>query len=94
MLEKQIQAKILRWLKSHDDWFVWKVSDRFNGGFPDVLVIHNGLVTLFEIKSEKGRAAPLQEAIHRQIIKARGSVYVVRSLEEVKQIMGGTAWKE
>jgi len=92
MLEKDIQSKIMRWLKSHENWFVWKVSDRFNAGFPDILVIHNGLVTLFEVKTEKGRATPLQLAIHEDIRKAKGRVFVVRSLKEVKGIMGEKAW--
>ena len=89
MKEKDIQNKIMRWLKSHDDWFVWKVSDRFNAGFPDILVIHNGKVTLFEVKSPTGRATPLQLAIHEDIQRAGGRVFVVRSLEEVKKHMGG-----
>lgn len=55
MTESQFQAKLLRALREHPalrDWqdTIWKVSDRFGGGRPDLQIFNGKNTNYFELK--------------------------------------------
>lgn len=63
MKENAFTSKLLRALKQHPalrDALIWKVSDRFAAGRPDVQIILNGVTTYFELKVAPNRCTKLQ----------------------------------
>ena len=93
MLEKDIVAAILRWLKTVPRCFAWKEHGGLYGtaGVPDVICCLDGRFFAFEVKTAEGTVTKLQEqAIHR-IRVAGGHAYVVRSVADVKAILWANA---
>jgi len=61
MLESTIQTSILKYLKGFPHpRFVWKVSDRFRSGIPDILFIYKGKVIFIEVKQPGKEPTPIQ----------------------------------
>lgn len=89
MKEKDLIAKISNYLKSVTDLFFWKEHGGQYGtaGIPDVIVCYKGKFIAFEAKVGKNKPTPLQHATIKRIIKAGGYALVVRTLEEVKEII-------
>jgi hypothetical protein len=62
--ESQFQAKLLRALRAHPalkDAEVWKMSDRFRRGVPDVVIVMpNGRVTWWELKVAPNKLTKIQ----------------------------------
>lgn len=52
-------------------------------GFPDILILHQGLAYCIELKSAKGRLSKEQEAVHGRLMVAGAFVETCRSLEEI-----------
>lgn len=57
-------------------------------GYPDLEVLFDGKVYWFEIKSYKGRSNANQIEMHKKFLAQGFTVHIVRSKEEVKQIIG------
>ena len=55
------------------------------GGFPDLVVGHQGVTYLLEVKTPKGKLTPDQERWHPEW---RGQVSVVRTAEEAWAVIG------
>lgn len=89
MKEKDLIAKISNYLKSVDGLFFWKEHGGQYGtaGIPDLIVCYKGKFIAFEAKVGKNKATPLQDATIKRIIKAGGYALVVRTLDEVKEII-------
>ena len=90
--ESVLQKKIIEWLqeniKEHKE--IRKVSGNIfsKNGFPDIEVFLRGTTFSFEIKrSTKEKPTPLQIERIRSIRKTGNHAWVVRSLEEVKDII-------
>ncbi len=90
-MEKDIVNKIIKYLKSLPKTFVWKEHGGMYGtaGIPDVICCHKGLFVAFEVKTDSGKATLLQEITLRKICEAGGIAVLVRSVEEVKNVMEG-----
>lgn len=56
-------------------------------GFPDLLMLHEGRFYSFEVKAEGRRTSPAQKAVGGAIIAAGGFWGVVRSIDDVKELM-------
>ena len=86
-------AKISNYLKSVNDLFFWKEHGGQYGtaGIPDLIVCYKGKFIAFEAKVGKNKATPLQDATIKRIIKAGGYALVVRTLDEVKEIIEALA---
>ena len=54
-------------------------------GFPDIVVIKNGIFIGLEVKKPKCYQSKDQKILQKQIEAAGGKYYVVRSLEDVKK---------
>jgi Holliday junction resolvase len=90
MKESDLIEKIKRYLRGVDGLFFWKEHGGGFGssGIPDLIVCYRGRFIAFEVKAEKGKTTVLQEVSIRKIIKAGGYASVVRSMEEVKAVIG------
>lgn len=85
MGEKTLKAQIIRMIKKEfPKAWVWKVSDKFYSGIPDLLVLINGYALFLEIKFGDNNLTKLQEYTIKQIRKAGIAAYEVRSVEEAR----------
>jgi len=89
MLEKDITAAILRYLKSLPGCFCWKQYGGMYGtaGLPDVICCINGMFIAFEVKTITGRLSKLQAATIKRIWEAHGRAFKVTSVNEVKEAL-------
>lgn len=89
MLEKDIVAAILRYLKTVPMCFAWKEHGGMYGtaGIPDVIVCFQGRFVAFEVKTPTGKLTKLQETMITKIRAAKGAAYKVTSVEEVRKIL-------
>jgi len=86
MLESQIQKRILDHLNRLDECWVVKVMTCNKNGTPDILVCYQGRFIAIEVKTDTGKTSPIQDYQLAKIAASGGSAYVVRSLEEAKEI--------
>lgn len=87
MLEKQIQAKCLAYLKTVPKVWVMKSVVANRSGIPDMIACINGQFVAFEIKQERGEATTLQVWNGRQIEAAGGQWFVVNNFKQFKEII-------
>lgn len=70
-----------------DKGYVFKVVSANRGGVPDLVCCIKGRFVAFEVKVGRNGATELQRINIEQIVKNGGEAYVVRSLDEVKNIL-------
>jgi len=58
-------------------------------GVPDLIIVHHGKFIGLEVKSETGRVSEYQKQFQSEVIKAGGNYFVVRSVSEVQDVLGG-----
>lgn len=88
--EAALKTKALRWLKQrYPDAWIYKSSDRFTAGVPDILICFppDGRLVACELKRKDGVVSKIQQATLDRIEKAGGLALVVRSLEELKSVL-------
>lgn len=86
--ETNFKIKVFRYLKSnYPGIWLWKISDKFTSGIPDVLCIYNGRHIFFELKTPKGSTTKLQDFTIDQINKAGGEAYVIKSLDQIDEVL-------
>ena len=89
-LESEITKKIQRYLSGLDGWWGFKVQGggQQKRGVPDIVGCYNGRFVAFEVKRPHvGQLSDLQEHVIGQIKAVEGHAFVVRSVDEVKQII-------
>lgn len=89
MLEKDITANIMRFLKTIPSCFAWKTHGGMYGtaGLPDIICCYRGRFVGLEVKTPSGKLTKLQETTLRRIQAAKGQAFKVTSVEEVKEIL-------
>lgn len=89
MLEKEIVAAIMRYLKGLPRCFAWKTHGGMYGtaGIPDVIACVEGRFCAFEVKRPGGKFSRLQEVALGKIKAAGGVAGMVTSVEEVRQVL-------
>jgi len=89
MLEKEIVAQIMRYLKTVPHCFAWKEHGGPHGtaGLPDVICCYHGLFVGLEVKTPSGKLTKLQETTLQRIQAAKGCAFKVTSVEEVKEVL-------
>lgn len=89
MLERDIVAAILRYLKTIPRCFAWKTHGGMYGtaGIPDIIACAEGRFYAFEVKQPGGQPTQLQEATLKKIEAAGGVAVMVTSVDEVKQAL-------
>lgn len=90
MKEADIVKAIMKFLKTLPNCFAWKEHGGMYGtaGIPDIIACIGGKFYGFEVKTESGTTTGLQESTIRKINRAGGTAVVVRSVDEVKSILG------
>jgi hypothetical protein len=90
--EKEIVSKILRYLKTVPKCFAWKEHGGIYGtaGIPDIIACIDGKFYAFEVKTPVGKTTKLQEATIRKILACGGTASVVRSVDEVRDVINGS----
>ncbi len=90
MKESDIVRAILKYLKTVPHCYAWKEHGGMYGtsGIPDIIACIDGRFYGFEVKNEVGKPTALQEATIHKIQSAGGTALVVRSVDEVKHIIG------
>lgn len=58
-------------------------------GFPDIIIIKNGLFIGLEVKTGQGKQSNNQKEVEKELKKHGADYYVVRSLDDVIEIVGG-----
>lgn len=91
MAEKDIVAKIMKYLKSLPECFAWKEHGGTYGtsGLPDIICCYRGRFAAFEVKTLIGRVSKLQEVTIGKINAAGGVAVVVTSVDEVICVLNG-----
>ena len=89
MRESQLILNILKYLATIPGCFYWKEHGGQYGtaGIPDIIVCHKGKFIALEAKVGRNQPTRLQAAPIEQIRRAGGVAAVVRSVDEVKEIM-------
>ena len=92
MAEKELVAKILRYLKTVPKCFAWKEHGGIYGtaGIPDIIACINGRFYAFEVKTPVGKTTKLQDVTIRKILACGGTALVVRSVDEVRTVINGS----
>lgn len=91
MKENDIVKAILKYLKTVPHCFAWKEHGGMYGtaGIPDIIACIDGGFYAFEVKTDTGKTTALQDATIRKILSAGGTSMVVRSVDEVRNIVEG-----
>lgn len=89
MLEREIVAAIMRYLKSLPGCFAWKTHGGMYGtaGIPDIIACINGRFCAFEVKQPSGKLTRLQENTLGKIRAAGGVAGKVTLVEDVKKLL-------
>jgi hypothetical protein len=80
MTEQNLKTRVIKTLKyDYPGCFIWKISDRWVSGMPDLLWIYQGVHAFFELKVEKDspNKFKLQKHIISKINAAGGHAYMV-----------------
>lgn len=85
-LEKDIQKKIIEYLKS-ENIFHFKTIALNKNGIPDIFCIYEGKPIFFEVKTLTGKTSKIQDYQIDRIRKSGGEAIIVRSLEDVKMFL-------
>lgn len=92
MREAVIQKNIIRYLQLRG-FKVYKISDRFRAGIPDLYVARNGWSCWIEVKAPGGRLSTLQAHEIDQLRAVGITVLVAHSVEDVKAMLEGAPWQ-
>jgi hypothetical protein len=86
--ETRLKEKVLAMLKKEfPDAWVYKTSDRWKSGIPDILVCKEGRFFAAELKVGNNKATRLQLYVLKQIHRAGGRGAVCRSVDQVKCLL-------
>ena len=90
MAEKDIVTAIMKYLRSLPRCFCFKEHGGMYGtaGIPDIIACIDGRFVAFEVKTSTGKISKLQEITIEKINKADGIACVVRSVDQVKVVIG------
>lgn len=88
--EKHIQRACLDWLR-WNRWFAYRIKEGAYTwkGMPDAFAVKKGRVIFIEFKGPRGKLRPEQERFQQEMELAKGEYYVIRSLEELMEKIGG-----
>lgn len=63
-------------------WIVVKINICSMNGFPDLMVMKDGIVFFIETKSEGKTAKPLQQYVHEKLREENFTVHVIDKWDE------------
>jgi Holliday junction resolvase len=94
--ERHIQRQIVDYLRATG----WLVIETYLGssrggsawltkGLPDLYAVRRGRQIWVEVKTPSGRVRPEQQTLHEQLRAQGAEVYVVRSIEHLREEVEG-----
>lgn len=87
-MEKKIENKIKKYLEDHGIYYFKHHGNKFSTvGVPDIIACYKGYFLAFEVKAPKGKTSKLQDYHIAKIKRSGGIAAVVKSLEEVEDII-------
>ncbi len=86
MKESQIQNKIIKYLNGIGAYSIKTIVTNRNG-CPDIICCFKGRYVALEVKAEKGIVSKLQEHNIKLIKNSGGVAAIVRSVEDVQEII-------
>lgn len=87
MTEKTIENYLKKEIKNKGGLAV-KLNSTTMAGLPDrMILLPKGIIFFVELKRPKGKARPLQLAVHRLLINLGFDVYVIDSKQKVKEVI-------
>jgi hypothetical protein len=89
LTEAKLTKKCKDYLENFTDIYLWKVSDRYTSGVPDLYFIINGRSFHIELKATGKRPGPLQRYIMYKINKAGGTAAWFDNYEDFIVFMDG-----
>lgn len=89
MTERQLTTKIMKLLKKEfPTAWIYKSSDRFSSGIPDILMCYHGYFIAIEIKKDtKSKVTPLQNFTLNKIRESGGLSIVVHGRFEIVKML-------
>ena len=88
MLETQLKKRVLQFFKKeYPEAWIYKASDRFTAGIPDLLICAQGKFYAIELKAGNNQLTKIQRYTLEKIQVAGGRTSVCRSVEEVKKFL-------
>jgi hypothetical protein len=89
MNESQLKVKVLKVLAAEfPSAWVYKASDRFISGIPDLIICYKGFFIAIELKTPHNKKRNLlQEYNLERIRNAGGRAAVCRSVDEVRNLL-------
>ena len=86
--ETNLKRKVIEFLKkNYPDAWVYKASDKWISGIPDLILCINGYFCAIELKVGRNKPTRIQEYVIEKIRSAGGLVAVCRSVDEVKAFL-------
>lgn len=85
--EKNLKVRVLKYLSTFKNIWVYKTSDIWRSGIPDIIICFNGKFIAIELKKIGNTATPLQRHEIFKIRDAGGKARVCYCLEDVKNII-------
>jgi Holliday junction resolvase-like predicted endonuclease len=86
MLESQLQAKCIKYAQEQG-WIVLKVISCNMNGISDLILFKDGRTVFIEMKTAKGRVAPLQLYRQKQLQEQGFKYEIVRSVDDFKSTL-------
>ena len=86
MSESELKRKVTATLRRKKIFYL-SLQDKFTSGIPDLLLLKDGKYVWIELKDLKGKVTKVQELMHYLIRSNGGKVYVVRTIENLKEIL-------
>ncbi len=84
MLESKFQTKVKAHIKKILPYaLVFKLSDRYISGMPDLMVLSDGKVAFMELKAPGGKASKIQEVIIGRMKQQHIAASVCYNIEDV-----------
>lgn len=88
MTELKLQNKVTTYLKkTYPGAFIWKISDKWYSGIPDIFMLNKGTAYFIELKVKGNKPTKLQEHTLNQLWMAGAVTGVAYSLDDVKKIL-------
>lgn len=81
MLEKELEAKVVKYAKDHGI-LTYKFVSPNNRGVPDRIFLNRGRVMFIEFKSSTGQTSKLQDYEIQRITEAGHRTFVLSSFDE------------
>lgn len=88
MSELNLKVRVMRHLReNYPDAVMWKISDMYVSGIPDIVMVYKNKVLWIELKTEVGSLSKIQRYTLKKLRDNGARCFVVRSLTDLITIL-------